>query len=306
MLSADGKTSLIIDSDKAYCPNSKRYFKKNLNVIDFLESEDTFYEGAYLNTVNYLGNSNPIINKIMIWTINSGYLNEIEKHVPIGSNILELGCAGGIRYLGNNYKTYGCDLSKQSLEIAGKHYVSCVAADSVKHLPFLENSFDAVISSYFWEHLDNNQKIKCLKNIKRVLKPGGVIIFLYDVQTKNPFISFFKKLNPKNYKEKFIDNDGHIGYEKLKNNLQTFSDNDFQVIESRGLQKTMFQEPSVYLKFLGVGGFFSNGLLKFLLILSQGKLTKPYLFFLRIIDSMFFFLPSSWSRITMTTAKVKK
>ena len=201
MFSADGKTSLIIDTDRAYCPNTKKYFKKNLNVIDFLESEDKFYEGSYLNTVNYPGNSNPIINKIMIWTINSGYLNEIEKHVPKGSNVLELGCAGGIRYLGNNYKVYGCDLSKKSLEIAGKHYKSCVAANSIEHIPFLENSFDAVISSYFWEHLDHVQKQKCLINIKRVLKPGGVIIFLYDVKTNNPLINYFRKLDPENYKK---------------------------------------------------------------------------------------------------------
>ncbi len=303
MLSADGKTPLIIDGDNAYCPNTKKFFKNDSNVINFLESKNKFYEGAYLNTVNFSGSTNNYLNKIVTWTINSGYLYEIDKNVRSGSNILELGCAGGINYLGRKYNTYGCDLSFQSLKIASKSYEYCALADSTEGLPFLENSFDAVVSSYFWEHLNKEQKFKCLKNISRVLKPDGLIIFLYDVSTQNPLVNFFRKKNPENYQEKFLEHDGHIGYEEIEENITNFEKNNFSIIYNKGLQKTVFQDPSVYQKFLGIGNFLQNYLLKVILFLSTGKFYKPYLLFLRILDASFSFLPQSWSRMTITVAK---
>tara|TARA_Y100000768_G_scaffold230487_1_gene174039 strand:- start:1525 stop:2484 length:960 start_codon:yes stop_codon:yes gene_type:complete len=306
MLSADGKTPLIIDGDKAYCSSTKKNFKKDSNVIIFLESEDNFYEGAYLNTVNFSGTSPNYLNKIITWTINSGYLYEIDKNVSPGSSILELGCAGGIKYLGRKYNTYGCDISFQSLKIASKNYEYCALADSTDNLPFLENSFDAVVSSYFWEHLNKEQKIKCLKNISKVLKPGGVIVFLYDVSTLNPLVNFFREKNPRNYQERFLDHDGHIGYEKIKDNIVDFEKNNFSIIYNKGLQKTFFQDPSVYQKFLGVGNLFQNYLLKTILFLSTGRFYKPYLFLLRILDVLFSFLPEAWSRMTITVAKKNK
>lgn len=40
-------------------------------------------------------------------------------------------------------------------------------------LPFLGNSFDRVVSSLFFHHLSKSQKIATIREIYRVLKPGG-------------------------------------------------------------------------------------------------------------------------------------
>ena len=106
------------------------------------------------------------------------------------------------------------------------------------------------------------------KNISRVLKPDGLIIFLYDVSTQNPLVNFFRKKNPENYQEKFLEHDGHIGYEEIEENITNFEKNNFSIIYNKGLQKTVFQDPSVYQKFLGIGNFLQNYLLKVILFLS--------------------------------------
>jgi SAM-dependent methyltransferase len=40
-------------------------------------------------------------------------------------------------------------------------------------IPFMENSFDRVVSSLFFHHLSRAEKIATIKEIYRILKPGG-------------------------------------------------------------------------------------------------------------------------------------
>lgn len=40
-------------------------------------------------------------------------------------------------------------------------------------LPFLDESFDEVVSSLFFHHLTRENKLKTLREVRRVLKPGG-------------------------------------------------------------------------------------------------------------------------------------
>ena len=269
-----------------------------------INSTDSFYEGAYHNSVNFIPGKNKLFNSLALWTINSGYLNHVKNNFNEKDTLLEVGCAGGVSYFGQRYKMIGCDLSLSSLKSTAKIYDTCIHANPLELLPLPDNSVEGIISSYFWEHLSKTGKEKCLKEFHRVLKPNGKLVFLYDVETENPLIRFYKIRDPELYKKSFLDIDGHIGYHTVSDNEEILKKNDFMIKKNIGMQKTFFQEPSVYEKLLKWNE--SNRILKFLTRINKSFLLKPYLFFLRLTDIFFSFLPSSWSRICLTIAIVRK
>lgn len=108
--------------------------------------------------------------------------------------ILDLGCADGstMTYCGlQGAEVYGVDLDPKGVEYAnnlvnefnlnGK--AVCANADNTG---FPENYFDKVISSDFFEHVTDEQKIDIFKEVKRVLKPGNPIVI------KTPNLNYLK------------------------------------------------------------------------------------------------------------------
>lgn len=91
---------------------------------------------------------------------------------------------------------YGCDVSDNMLDVArqldrnnggildpgepffGIRYVRVVGDGS---LPFGTNQFDGVWSMLVFQHITNAQVGRYIKEVRRVLKPGGAFIFQYVV-----------------------------------------------------------------------------------------------------------------------------
>ncbi|MDG0815769.1 bifunctional 2-polyprenyl-6-hydroxyphenol methylase/3-demethylubiquinol 3-O-methyltransferase UbiG [Bdellovibrio svalbardensis] len=95
--------------------------------------------------------------------------------------VLDVGCGAGFvaNFLAQkNFQLTGLDFSQPSLDIAKKmdltHSVRYIQGDAY-HLPFAENSFDAVIVFDFLEHVSEPQLV--IAEIARVLKPGGQMLF---------------------------------------------------------------------------------------------------------------------------------
>ena len=102
--------------------------------------------------------------------------------------ILDIGCGGGktvntLAKIAAEGKVYGIDYSQVSVAVStsknkrliDKGQVKILHA-SVDSLPFSDDMFDLVIaveSYYFWPDLINN-----LKEIRRVLKPGGSVTLI--------------------------------------------------------------------------------------------------------------------------------
>lgn len=95
--------------------------------------------------------------------------------------ILEVGCGGGamsraIKHYRHDLVVTGCDISRKALRMAKidsqgmKFYYG-----DVYSLSFKNNSFDAILAFDVIEHLDNPQK--ALRELHRVLKPGGILHF---------------------------------------------------------------------------------------------------------------------------------
>lgn len=128
------------------------------------------------------------------------FLDLIDKRE--GEKVLELGCSSGFltKYLG---KVTAIDTSEAMLEITKKkNPSSTVVSGDMFEMPFKDSSFDKVVTMRVWNHLDNNDIIKAIKESKRVLKKNGYLIFdTEDESSLRMFVSKIYKLlfNPTGY-----------------------------------------------------------------------------------------------------------
>ncbi len=120
------------------------------------------------------------------------FLELIDKHPE--DKVLEIGCSSGFltEHLG---AVTAVDTSKEMLKITKKKNPSATVleADMFK-LPFGDNSFDKIITMRVWDHLNEDDLRLALKESKRVLKSGGILVF--DAEEKNwlrKFVHFFYK-----------------------------------------------------------------------------------------------------------------
>ena len=164
------KFSSITNEKNFICQRCGKIFPVRDGVVRTLDTNNKFYEGAYNNQVKFLPvNENPW-NIWPLWLINSGYEWTVRRVVPAGSNVLELGCAAGVRYFGSRYKMVACDLSETAL-LKLDFYCTRIQADASKCIPLPSGSVDAVVSSFFWEHINPLDKPKILAECHRILKP---------------------------------------------------------------------------------------------------------------------------------------
>lgn len=104
-----------------------------------------------------------------------------------GETVLDLGCGAGLdlyfyaKAVGTNGKVYGLDISqdmiskaRDNMEAAGvkNAEIKCGHSDS---LPFEDNFFDIVASNGIYNLSPNKEKV--MKEVFRVLKPGGRTVF---------------------------------------------------------------------------------------------------------------------------------
>ena len=105
--------------------------------------------------------------------------------------ILDVGCGGGatirkLSALAPNGKVYGLDYSEDSLRVARRTNAPAIAQGhvefrqgSVSQLPFDDATFDlvtAVETHFWWPDLAND-----VREVRRVLKPGGVFTIVSEV-----------------------------------------------------------------------------------------------------------------------------
>lgn len=195
-------------------------------VVRFLADIDPFYEGAYARQIRYLPNGSAK-DWAFFHLVQSGVLGHVKAALPKHGRVLDLGCAGGIRWLGRDALTIGVDLSVESLRLAATTYAAALQA-SVLNLPIVDGEVDIVYGSYIFEHLTSEQKRACLDEVRRVLKPGGVVVLQFDTLSNNA-LTRFALHDPHAFKRAFVDNDGHIGLAPLSETLAHFEEAGLRV-----------------------------------------------------------------------------
>ena len=134
--------------------------------------------------------------KMMIKSMNKGHSELTDwalVHLEIkrSYSVLDVGCGGGktvsklCTKIGNG-KVFGIDYSELCVEKSkklNKNNIMCGKASilqaSVSSLPFDDDKFDAVTAVetyYFWP-----DKLNDLKEIYRVLKPGGKLLLVFEM-----------------------------------------------------------------------------------------------------------------------------
>lgn len=96
----------------------------------------------------------------------------------IGGDLLEVGCGEGrgIEWVQSSIRSYSAiDKIRQAVEVLQKKYpVDRFISANLPPLPFEDASFDSVITFQVIEHIHNDRLF--LKEIYRVLRPGGVLL----------------------------------------------------------------------------------------------------------------------------------
>ncbi len=112
--------------------------------------------------------------------IRTEILEDFLKELPKDASILDVGCSNAplypfIREWGFNGKYIGADLLVRQLKQAKERGASPVNVNAI-NLPFPSQSFDLVICTEMFVHLlDRDVQRDVLREIDRVLKPGGTI-----------------------------------------------------------------------------------------------------------------------------------
>jgi ubiquinone/menaquinone biosynthesis C-methylase UbiE len=109
--------------------------------------------------------------------------------VKLGDTVLEVGCATGSLTLaakkaaGPNGRVFGIDIIPGMIEASKKKAAETneeidFREASIADLPFGNNFFDVVLSSFMIFHMSEETRRKGILEVQRVLKPGGCWLIL--------------------------------------------------------------------------------------------------------------------------------
>jgi ubiquinone/menaquinone biosynthesis C-methylase UbiE len=116
----------------------------------------------------------------------------IWQHVE-GERILELGIGTGknIPYFPDVSEIHGCDISWNMISMAkkkegislSKAYITVM---NVEELGYQDNTFDTVVGTFIICSVD--RPMETFEEIQRICKPGGKILFLENMRSKNKIV----------------------------------------------------------------------------------------------------------------------
>lgn len=138
--------------------------------------------------------------------------------LPPYSIVLDIGCGNGKNMLyRQDLRTTGIEKSEELCRICRNRGLNVIQGDALS-LPFKENTFDAVIMIAVIHHIPPEEHPQVLKEIQRVLKPGGrALITNWAVeQPSNSKRTFTRGLNMVEWKGK---EDNPLPYWVMDNEL---------------------------------------------------------------------------------------
>jgi ubiquinone/menaquinone biosynthesis C-methylase UbiE len=118
----------------------------------------------------------PVPARDRLWPILTRYLQD--RFVPENSAVVDIG-AGYCHFINNirAREKHAVDISQAPLNHAARDVITHVS--SCEYMPDLESRhFDFVFASNLLEHLERDQFVRTLGEVRRVLKPGGRFLII--------------------------------------------------------------------------------------------------------------------------------
>lgn len=160
---------------------------------------------------------------------------EIAKHVTKpNSRLMDVGCGDAtlLRYLDSSIEYYGIDVNQIiSMRVVTNHSVYhplYAQVDITKDaFPFRSDYFDYVVCTEVLEHIDNHQN--CLSEIRRVLKPDGILLGTVPNCLAFPRVVSFSETKSKKDAENIVGKNHVVafGYPEIRDLLNA---NQFNVL----------------------------------------------------------------------------
>jgi SAM-dependent methyltransferase len=133
---------------------------------------------------------------------------------------LDVGCAMGFyveRLAADGWDAHGIDISDYAVARGRARGVPTLQVGSVGELPFPDARFDFVTAIDVIEHLDPDLAARCVDEVHRVLRPGGLAFFATPNYLDNAFWNVFTP--------GFTDPDKtHINYQSVSALREAFAD----------------------------------------------------------------------------------
>jgi SAM-dependent methyltransferase len=132
-----------------------------------------------------------------------------------GQRVLEVGFGSGVTFLNLNdsYKEiHGLDLNvaiKDVKTVFEARQIDTTLQDgSVLSMPYEDNFFDSVLLISILEHINPSEQIQAFREIYRVLKPQGQVV--YGVPIERPFMVFMFRMLGYNIREHHFSTEGDV------------------------------------------------------------------------------------------------
>lgn len=171
------------------------------------------------------------------WSYYPIYVNKVEiidellkSYQCQQGSILDAGCGEGVlveKYAQQGWNIIGVD----------KNYASEVVKEgSITKLPFENNTFDTVMALDVLEHLYYNEQSIAIRELRRVLKPGGTAIF------SCPNLAHFTGRLKLMFRGKLLRTatiGHHPGDRPMLEYQELFEDAGFEILETQGIFPTI-------------------------------------------------------------------
>jgi ubiquinone/menaquinone biosynthesis C-methylase UbiE len=132
-----------------------------------------------------------------------------------GERVLEVGFGTGLTFLNlrEQYRQIaGIDLTTDIAAVAALWKRHGLEADlrngDVLALPYADDTFDSVLLISILEHLKPEQQPQAMAEIRRVLKPGGQLV--YGVPVERPLMVFMFRVLGYNIREHHFSTEQHV------------------------------------------------------------------------------------------------
>jgi SAM-dependent methyltransferase len=124
------------------------------------------------------------------------FINRYKQAEPyvIGRDVLDVPCGvgWGTSLLAPLCNVFGLDIEKEAVVYARLHYPGpSFHVGDMTDMPFDSETFNTVVCFEGYEHVDRNSQKLLISEIRRVLRPGGVLVMTVPLdgysKGKNPF-----------------------------------------------------------------------------------------------------------------------